>query len=542
VTYTARVKTAHERYDQLELKKQPRMEAFYRCAEYTIPILLMRPGENASQRVIEPYSQLGGDILRNMASRMVLTTLPVNVTFLRLVPDPIFALRAKQDENYELQLTEALTIYEQKLMQEIDALGIRQVAYETFLYWGLVGDVLFHLDEDGYCRNFRIDEYVVARDRSGILLDIIVKEKLAIEALPQKIREHAIAWWKKTNGKEPADEDEVEIYTCIHRNRDTDNNKLTNKFEVYQECCDEEINEEGKPRKKYDQDSLPWIHVRYQHVSGSAYGIGMIEPIIGALITAEGQKQIMTEGGAALAKIAWGVDVTKVDIRDLRSAPNGGYFPVKGAMKDAVGAVQAQKNADLLAALQLYQEDKKSIYREGMIFDMEQTERTPTATHVDRAYSEMEMGRGGPLSMVTQEWTRPLGRLVIARLKAKKIYPQVDEDVITLRLITGLEAFGRGQELERTTRFLGLLTQTAPIIAQLGVFDLRDYVGGLALQAGVNARGLGLMSRQKIAQMQAAMQQQMAEQQTLPIAAQSAANMMEKQVPDAQPAMNGRAA
>ncbi len=99
--------------------------------------------------------------------------------------------------------------------------------------------------------------------------------------------------------------------------------------------------------------------------------------------------------------------------------------------------------------------------------------------------------------------------------KAKKM-PKFPKEVVKPQVITGIEALGRGQDLNKLSQFLQYLSPLGPE-AIMGNLNLDDYIDRLGASLGIDTSGLIKTAEQKQAEQQAQMeqQQQMMQQQLM---------------------------
>ena len=105
--------------------------------------------------------------------------------------------------------------------------------------------------------------------------------------------------------------------------------------------------------------------------------------------------------------------------------------------------------------------------------------------------------------------------------------PKMPKDSVKPTVVTGIEALGRGQDLNKLATFLQYLQPLgAEVIAS--EMNLNDYIDRLAASLGIDTSGLIKSAEQK-AQEQA-MQQQMMQQQQIEQAAMGAAQAAAPQI------------
>ena len=110
----------------------------------------------------------------------------------------------------------------------------------------------------------------------------------------------------------------------------------------------------------------------------------------------------------------------------------------------------------------------------------------------------------------------PLVTRILAALQRSGKMPKMPKDTVKPTVVTGIEALGRGQDLNKLATFLQYLQ---PLGAQViaSEMNLNDYIDRLGASLGIDTSGLIKSAEQKAAEQQQAMemQQQAMAQQTM---------------------------
>jgi len=124
-----------------------------------------------------------------------------------------------------------------------------------------------------------------------------------------------------------------------------------------------------------------------------------------------------------------------------------------------VVALQVDKQADLNTAAQLANELKMQLRH---VFlrnsSVQRNAERVTAEEIRLMAEELETALGGMYSRLSEEFQRPFLMRIIGRLKKQGKLPKFPKDVVKIRITTGLEAIGRGQNLGKLERALGSLS------------------------------------------------------------------------------------
>ena len=494
-------------YETMEAEREMFLTRARAAAELTIPTLMPRDGHTSSTEYVTPYQAVGARGVNNLASKLLMTLLPPNSPFFRLTIDD-FDLVELAGEDARGKAEDALARIERTAAQIVEAKAIRVPAFEMLKQLIVTGNALIHLPPKGGMKIFRLDRYCVKRDTMGNLLKIIVKETVAFEALPEATQ---AALADNEEYIKQRDKKECDVYTCIKRDGKS--------FKIHQEVHGELIpNSEGS----YTGDKLPWLALRFIAIDGNDYGRSFVEEIIGDLRSLEALTRAIVEGSTASAKLLFLVrpnGTTK--IRNIANAANGAI--ISGDAND-ISTLQANKFNDFRVA-----QETMATITERLSFSFllnsvvqRQADRV-TAEEVRYMAQELETALGGIYSVLSQEFQLPLVNLLLNRMTKEGKMPKFPKDTLKPQIVTGLEALGRGQDLNKLSAFLQYLQPLGAQVIQENL-NLEDYLDRLGASLGIDTQGL-IKSPEQKQQEQAAAQEAMQQQQMM--------QMIEKGVPAA---------
>ena len=482
-----------------------------RCAELTIPTLLPEEGYGSHTDFDTPYQAVGARGVNNLASKLLMTLLPPNSPFFRLTIDDFDLVELGGDKRGQAE--EALSRIERSATQLIESKAIRVPTFEALKQLIVSGNALVHMPDKGGMKVYRLDRYTVKRDTMGNLLKIIVKETVAYDALPKEVQEALVenpSYVDSTNKKE------CDLYTCVKR--------VGKKFEVFQEVHGIVI---PKTTGSYPEDRLPWLALRFISLDGEDYGRGFVEEYAGDLKSLEALTRSIVEGSAASAKLLFMVrpnGTTK--LRNIADSPNGAI--ISGDASD-VSTLQANKFNDFRVAQETMRTITERLSFAFMLNSsvQRQAERV-TAEEVRYMAQELETALGGIYSVLSQEFQLPLVNLLLNKMQREGKMPKFPKDTLKPQIVTGLEALGRGQDLNKLQAFLQFLQPLgAEVIAS--EMNLDDYIDRLAASLGIDTQGLIKSPEQK--QQEQQQQQEMMQQQQM-------MQMAEKGIPQAVKGMS----
>jgi hypothetical protein len=195
--------------------------------------------------------------------------------------------------------------------------------------------------------------------------------------------------------------------------------------------------------------------------------------------------------------------------KDLADSPNGSI--VSGNATD-VSTLQLEKFNDFRIA----QETGNGI-EERLSFAfllnsaVQRNAERVTAEEIRYVANELETALGGVYSTLSQEFQLPLVNILLKHLEDANKMPKLPEGVVKPKIVTGLGALGRTQDLEKLRAFAGLARELAdPSIA--AEINVGDALSRAAAALDMDTQGLVKTADQKAQEQQAA-QQEVADQQ-----------------------------
>lgn len=480
--------TLANRYQNLESSRSSFLSRGREAAKLTIPTLLPPDGHSGSTEYYTPYQGVGARGTNNLASKLLLALLPPNSPFFRLMIDDFdLAKIAATDSRGAVE--EALSRIERSAMNEIEAGAVRVPVFEALKQLIVTGNALVYMPKKEGMKVYRMDRYCVVRDTMGNVLEIIIKESISPLMLSDKIK-------AALGDKLDATQKNIDLYTKVCRK--------DNKWETYQECSGYIIPESYGT---YPLDKNPYMALRFIRVDGEDYGRGFVEEYFGDLKSLEGLTKAIVEGSAAAAKVLFMVrpnSTTKA--RVLAESPNGAI--VSGDSND-VTTLQLEKYADFRVAM-----DTASTITDRLAYAFllnssatRNAERV-TAEEVRFMAQELESALGGVYSILSQEFQLPLIQLLLARLESTGKMPKMPKGMVKPTIVTGIEALGRGQDLNKLAQFLEYLAPLGADVIQ-SELNVADYIDRLGASLGIDTGGLVKSDEQRMQEQEAAMQAQM---------------------------------
>ena len=481
------------RYTHLCASRDVFLQRAREASAITIPSLLPREGHSSHTNLVTPYQSVGARGVNNLSSKLLLTLLPPNSPFFRLIIDDqeMQELTKGSDKGV---IEEALSKVERAVMQEIEVKAIRVPVFEALKQLIVTGNVLLYMPPKGGLRVFKLDRYVCKRDMMGNILEIITLESLAYKSLPESAKELLTE-----NEGSTADLRNVDLYTCVKLEK--------NRWKVHQEIEGMVVpGSEGS----YPKNKLAWIPLRFTRIDGEDYGRGYVEEYIGDLRSLEALTKAIVEGSAAAAKVLFLVRPNGTTrLKTLADSPNGAI--VTGDAND-VTTLQIQKATDFRIA-----ESTAKVLEDRLAFAfllnsaIQRDAERVTAEEIRLMSQELEASLGGIYSLLSQEFQLPMVNLMMNAMQKEKKLPKFPDESLKPLIVTGVEALGRGQDLNKLANFLKHLQPFGPEILQREM-NIRDYIDRLGASLGIDMDGL-VKSQEQL--QQEAQQAQQAQQDAM---------------------------
>lgn len=486
-------KTAKSVYDSLEGKRYQYLDRSRSCSKLTLPYVMPEEGHGPHSRLDTPFQGVGARGVNNLASKLLLALLPPNAPFFRLNIDKYALANEGAPEELISEIETSLQQVEESVMSEISREAYRTAIHAALKHLIVTGNVLLYLPDEGGIRVFHLDRFVVDRDPMGNVLHIATKENLSYEAVDDEVKE-ALA----SSGGQPTDE--IHLYTAACREGDN--------FVIYQDVNGVALPSSGGTVKA---DKNPFIPLRFSRIDGESYGRGYVEEYLGDLQSLEGLTRAIVEGSAAAAKVMFLVNPNGTTrARTLAESPSGAI--VQGNAAD-VTTLQLNKVNDFRtaqASIQVISDRLGSAFllTSGVVRNAERV----TAEEIRMLSQELESALGGLYSLLSTEMQLPFVNRLMDVMKRKKKLPALPKDVVSPVIITGVEALGRGNDLQKLDLFLAGAAQVVGPQAVAEFVNVGEYFQRRATSLGIKTAGLVKSQEEMQAEQQQAQQMAMLQQ------------------------------
>lgn len=468
-TQSPQKKTLASEYKNMTMERETYLNKAKEAARLTIPSLFKEDtSANTAQTLVQPNQSVGADGVNNLSAKVTLAMLPPNQPFFKFSVDPDDVKRQATAINadptsYEQDVTRGLALTEQLLVDYNEQNGDRICLGEAIKHLYVAGNVfLVHMPKIGL-KYYPLNRYVVKRDYCGNPLKAITTETVGFYALPKDIQDKVLEKLKKKENKDEIpnlEEKEFILYT-IYKLKD-------NHWLTWQEVEGFDI---PKTEGKYPKDIPPFMALRYTRIDGESYGRGLVEEYVGDLTYLDVLSKAIKEASLAASKFIMLVNPAgQTDIRKLAKTKNGGFC--QGRADDCT-PLQANKYYDLKTAQEEKEVLERRLYRVFLLAQAVQrdSERT-TATEIQYMIRDLEEALGNHYSIMSKEFQRQYIKISFFHLRKEKknqLPDLIRDDKVKLTVTTGLEALGRGSDLNKLTIFGQTMMQFAQIAQATGM-------------------------------------------------------------------------
>ena len=487
--------SAKERYDYLSSDRSQFLSEAEDAAKLTLPYLIRGHEDTAKgmKQLKTPWQSVGAKGVVALASKLSLALVPPQSSFFKLQLDESQLGETPPELKSELDLSFAKI--ERTILDAIAASDDRVVIHQALQHLVVGGNALIFMGKNGL-KLFPLNRFVIERDGNGEVIEIVTKErvnhKLIEKYLPADY--HSSAQDSVVDNKYgDASKNECDIYTHVTR----ENNRFVWHQEVYDIIIDTSYS-------KAPIDSTPWLPLRFNTVDGEAYGRGRVGQFIGDLKSLEALSQALVEGFAAASKVVFTVSPSSTT--KPQTLANAGNGAIVQGRPDDIGVIQVGKTADFRTAYELMATLEKRLNEAFLILSVRDSERT-TAQEVQMTQLELEQQLGGLFGLLTVEFLVPyLNRKLSVFQKTGEI-PRIPKGMVKPIIVAGINALGRGQDVQALGSFLQTIAQTMGPEAIGQYINSEEVIKRLAAAQGIDVLNL-VKSMQEIQQEQQQAQEQ----------------------------------
>lgn len=470
-------KAVWNKYNQQKLTIMNRCEDYSR---WTIPGIFPRSTtESESEEKTGPLDSVGAQAVNSLSNKIVSALWPMHMPFMRLMvqDDLLEELRVSAaDGDTDAQevldnVDKSLLLAEKRAMRELNYNHFRTEATTAVKSLLVTGNSLMYFPEDkkGTVQVYSFRDYVVNRDLSGVVIELLTRDKKAMSTLqPSVIKQLK----ESKDGKYKTDKDcDVVLYTHIKLSPED------GKYHLRQYADDVPLSSQGK----WTAAELPWIVLTWNRLRGENYGRGLVEDYAGAFNGLHTLNGAFVDVVGTCADIKWLVNpASVVDVEELNNSESGSYHQ---GMPEDVQAIQVNKAVDLQVVQTQIQDWRQQIGQAFLLFTAVQRDaERVTAEEVRVLINELENQHGGIYSRFADEWQLPVAKLLLKKIKIK-----VDNQEVMPTIITGMDSLSRAGDMDNIRLWiqdLSLLREVPDVLQ--AVFSPLRFAKLTAIRRGVD--------------------------------------------------------
>lgn len=478
-------------YNRLTNDRAPYVTRAETNAKLTIPSVFPEASSDGSSEFTQPWQSVGARGVNNMANRLMMASFPLE-PWMRLSVNEFEAKEMLGNPEMLGEVDKALGQVERAMMTYMDSNGFRPVFFESERLLIITGNCLLQFPEPSTDSKrkatpkvYNLHSYVVQRDAYDNVLQMITEDKVAYAALPEDVRKGI----KDSGDMKP--DTEVEVYTHVYLSDEGD------EYFSYQEVDGEVI---AGTEGQYPTDACPWVPVRFNKISGEPYGRSYCDDWLGDLNALDQLTEDFLKFTRLSSKVIGLVNPAGITHpKRLTKAQTGDY--VSGRKGD-IEFLQIEKQNDYNTVRSTI-DMLESRLSYGFLLNsaVQRSGERVTAEEIRYVARELDMTTGGTHAVQSQEFQLPMVKVLLSQLQAAGIIPELPDGAVEPSVATGLEAIGRGQDLQKLDDFIQIVTA----IAQLN--DDQDINVRTLKQRAANALGLDsdglLLSQEELQAMQA---------------------------------------
>lgn len=503
--FNAQHNTAAGAWANLDQKRGGLMRRCEKYAALTIPKICLPASwdENVGEMLHDNQS-VGAQSTNHLANKLMMALFSPGSPFFRL--DPSLKLRQEMAavQGDQTKVSAQLSLAETEAIRLMDRLAIRPKLYDAVKHLIVVGNVLIEL-EDETIRVIGLRNYVVRRSKSGLVLEMIIRDKMQFSELNDDTRAACAA-----QGLVRKADDEVSRYRWIKRD---DNGDYRMTVHV------ENIELPKKFQGKWPADRLPFRAMTWDLADGFNYGTGLVEDYAGDFAGLSMLSKSQIEGAILSSQFRWLCNpggMTQPE--DVMMSENGAVLP---GMEGDLALIQSGKSQDLAVTMQMAAEYIQRIGRAFLLGSAvtRDAERV-TAVEMRMQANELETSLGGVYSRMAVDTQIPIAHWLLGILDMDIIGTDIQASIVT-----GLAALSRGSELENLQMLISDIAALGNLQpAVLRVLKLHNIFNEMASARRIDASKF-ILSEQELAQLVQQEQQRLQQQQATEAGIQAGADI-----------------
>lgn len=305
------------RYDELSALRDAYRDRAREYSKVTLPYLMPESDTGTSSSEFQnDYNTEGAKLTNALANRYVNTLFPAGRSFIALDLKEEDYTQQEQQGNSKAAIDNIFAAVTRDFRKVFEAINSRAIMLDVLKHLIVTGNSLVHKPQEGNLMNYALDEYVLLRDLSGEVQEIITEDKKAIQTLPQEIQAQVMSAMDIKEDEDVRDTT-VSLFTYVRRGiADKDTWFVDQAVEAFA------VGEQNT----YTTEKLRWFPVMWNRTRREIYGRGLVEEHFGSLWTLSILTEAMAVGCITLSDIKFMVRPgSLVDIAAMNASASGSY-------------------------------------------------------------------------------------------------------------------------------------------------------------------------------------------------------------------------
>lgn len=476
-----------ERWNHLHRVKSLVRTRAEQCAALTLPSVMPPEGHTEGSELPQPFQALGAKAVNNLASKILLALFPPNTSFFKINFDESTQRELEEDGSDLDAIANDLALIEREVVTELEQTKLRPVLNLALRHLLITGNYVIDILPSMNFRGFGLRHFAVNRDPEGNVLELVIREEVSPLTLSDEVKAACIDPQPGENKQDP--DETIEVYTAMYRHN--------GKYHVRQEINNREV---PKSTGTFPLDAPRFVVLRWSAITDEDYGRGMVDEYFGDLKALDDLSRDLLLASSIAAKVIFTVKPNShIKQTKLANAQSGDVL--QGDSED-VGTVSLDKLGDFNIVLERLRDIQKDLAEAFLMHSSIQRDaERVTAEEIRFMAQELEDALGGVYSVLSQELQAPLVRRVLSLLSKKDAIPKLPS-TIRLSITTGLDALGRGHDVNKIMQFFQIAVQFIPQEALMTRIKSQDVLAKVAASMGLDSTELLYTDQEVQTQMQ----------------------------------------
>lgn len=496
-----RQQTAKARYASLETERETYITRAVNNAKLTIPMVFPEKDATSTTKYETPYQSIGARGVNTLASKLMKGLFPPNEPFYRLALGTNAQRQAEEQglQKDNVNLEKVLATIERDVFSFMMRNRYRITINEALIQLIVAGNACLFLPPlEGGIKLYRLTDYVVMRDGVGNWIELVARDKVSYASLPDDARNLI-----EDSSVEP--NRNFEIYTHVYLDGDV--------YRSYQELEGKVLN---NSEQEFPKDSVPWLPLRLRKMDGESYGRSYVDEYYGDLKTLNSLCKSSSEMASVASFILYLVSPSStLRVDKLKDAQSGDFF--KGKEGDIVPFQLNKLNDMQIVVPQIQDLQNRLSYAFLMNSAVQRDAERVTAQEIRYVANELEDTVGNIYALLSLELQLPLVSCVMSQMMRQGLLPDLPlgSDGVEPKIVTGVEALGRGYDLTKLETFMQICGQL-PTFAQR--LNEGAFMSMVATAIGLDETQIVKSDEQMMAEAQMAQQNALEQQMASPVA------------------------